>query len=459
MIPCKNSNRQTNLNMKYLFATLFSLAQYTLIIPRIVSFPTTLTTIKIKDNHPFPMTQVQYPSSLPNANTSKLVNTNNKPSHNQSQATNFSQAPFLSTYGNLKKEADIVTSLTTTFKPITAVFSTTVRPLHQKMRPNFENMHTSLQNDRKITKYRLQNKTITQPSLSMTISLDREHAQVRHKVQVNDTKMNKNQFVNIRITQPSTSTVLPYDQQYTTNEPKTIKKALINNNINVATRHTQWTLASRVKTPSSIYNLQEQILAVSSQSSVLNTLLKPRAIASMKRRHRVNQIDNVKVLIKNKRHGKRTHNGSRALGCGNFVCLLEKYELLKTYKNGEPDGYFLETHKLKLSKKDKKCKSFRCWIKSFRIIKNTDGYLLKPKKLTHPVPTQPLPTHPHTEALNSSKDITIDDKSNNDWDFHRPLDILDIFESAKMHSSDKIEDETKSTMVFNRSIELSTKSL
>ena len=440
--------------MKYLFTALFLLVQYTLIVPRIVSFPTTLTTMKTKGNHPFPMAQVQDPTSLPNANNSRLINTNNKPSHNQSQAANFSQALFLSTYGSLKKATDIVASLTTTFNPITAVFSTTIRPLHQTMRPNFENMHTSLQNDRKITKDWLQNKTIIQPSVSMATSLDQEHTdnvpQVRHKVQTNNTIVNKNQFVNIRIAQPSTSTVLAYDQQYTTNKPKTVKKALIDNNINVATRHTQWTMASRVKTPSSIYNLQEQILAVSSQSTVLNTLLKPRALASMKRRHRTNQIDNVKIHIKNKRHGKRTNNGSRVLGCGNFVCLLEKYELLKTYKNGEPDGYFLETHKLKLSKKNKKCKSFRCWIKSFKIIKNTDGYLLKPKKPT-------LVTHPRTENVNSTKDIAIDDKSDNDWDFHRPLDILDIFESAKMHSSDKIEDETKSTIVFNGSIELSTK--
>merc|ERR1712062_734777 len=103
-----------------------------------------------------------------------------------------------------------------------------------------------------------------------------------------------------------------------------------------------------------------------------------------------------------------------------------------------------------MGKKDKKCKSFRCWIKNFRIIKNTDGYLLKPKK-------QALPNHPQTEAVNSNKDIAIDDNSDNDWDFHRPLDILDIFESAKTHTSTTIEDETKSTIVYNRSIELSTK--
>ena len=60
--------------------------------------------------------------------------------------------------------------------------------------------------------------------------------------------------------------------------------------------------------------------------------------------------------------------------------------------------------------------------------------------------------------MNSTKDIAIDDKSDDDWDFHRPLDILDIFDSAKMHLSNKIEDETKSTIVYNRSIELSTKS-
>ena len=94
----------------------------------------------------------------------------------------------------------------------------------------------------------------------------------------------------------------------------------------------------------------------------------------------------------------------------------------------------------------------RCWIKNFRIIKNTDGYLLKPKKPT-------LPTHPQAEAVNSNKDIDIDDNGDNDWDFHRPLDILDIFESAKTHSSNKIEEVAKSTIVYNRSIELSAKSL
>ena len=441
--------------MKYLFATLFSLAQYTFIIPRIVSFPTTSTTIKNKSNHSFPMAQVQHPSSASNTNNTKFIATNNKPSQNQSQMDNFSEAPFLSTYGDLNKEAAIVTSLTSTFKPMMADLSTTVRPLHQTMRPNFENKHTALQNNRNITKYQLKNKMTTQPSSSMAPSLNQQHTdnvhQVRHKIQINDPTMNKSQLLNIRMAQPLTSTLLPYDQQYTTKTPKTIQKALINNNINVATRHTQWRLASRVKASSSIFNLQEQILAVSSQSSVLNTLIKPRALASMKRRHHHNQIDNVKIPIKNKRHRKRTRNGSKALGCGNFVCLLEKYELLKTYKNGEPDGYFLETHKLNLSKKDKKCKSFRCWIKSFRIIKNTDGYLLKLKK---PTP----PTHPHTTAVNSTKDIAIDDKSDDDWDFHRPLDILDIFESAKTHLSNKSEDETKSTIVYNRSIEMSTKS-
>ena len=442
--------------MKYLFATLFSLAQYTLIIPRIVSFPTTLTTIKIKDNHPFPMAQVQDQSPLPNANNTKLISTNNKSSHNESVTTNLPQAPFLSTYGDLKKETDFVPSLTSTFKPITAVFSTTIRPLHQTMRPDFENKHTSLQNNRKITKDRLQNKMATQPSSFMAPSLTQQQTnnlpQVRHKVQINDSLMSNYQMLNMRTAQSLTSTVLPYDQQYTTNTPRTMQKALINNNINVATRHTQWTLASRLKSPSSIFNLQEQILAVSSQSSVLNTLLKPRVLASVKRRHHSNQIDNVKIPIKNKKHRKRTHNGSKILGCGNFVCLLEKFELLKTYKNGEPDGYFLETHKLKLSKKDKQCKSFRCWIKSFQITKNTDGYLLKLKKPT-------LPTHLHTEAVNSTKDIAIDENGEDDWDFHRPLDILDIFESAKKHSSNKIEEVTKSTIVYNRSIELSAKSL
>ena len=86
------------------------------------------------------------------------------------------------------------------------------------------------------------------------------------------------------------------------------------------------------------------------------------------------------------------------------------------------------------------------------VIQNTDGYLLKLKKPT------PL-THPHTTAVNSAKDIAIDNKSDDDWDFHRPLDILDIFESAKKHSSNKIEEVTKSTIVYNRSIELSAKSL
>ena len=436
--------------MKYLFATLFSLAQYTFIIPRIVSFPTTSTTIKNKSNHPFPMAQVQDPSSASNTSNTKFITANNKPSPNQSLMDNFSQAPFLSTYSDLNKEAAIGTSLTSTFKPMMADLSTTVRPLHQTMRPNFENKQTALQNNRNINKDQLQNKTTTQPSSSMPPSLNQQHTdnvhQLRHKIQMNDPTMNKSQLAH-----PLTSTQLPNDQQYTTNTPETMRKALINDNINVATRHTQWRLASRVKASSSIFNLQEQILAVSSQSSVLNTLIKPRALASMKRRHHHNQIDNVKIHIKNKRHRKRTRNGSKALGCGNFVCLLEKYELLKTYKNGEPDGYFLETHKLKLSKKDKKCKSFRCWIKSFRITKNTDGYLLNLKRPT------PL-THPHTTAVNSTTDIAIDDKSNDNWDFHRPLDILDIFESAKTHLSNKREDETKSTIVYNRSIELSTKS-
>ena len=105
---------------------------------------------------------------------------------------------------------------------------------------------------------------------------------------------------------------------------------------------------------------------------------------------------------KKKRH---LRNKSKILGCGNFVCLLEKYELLKTFKNGEQNGFFLETQKVKLDKKSKKCKSFKCWVKKFTITKKTDGYLLKLNN-----------KNTNNKAVNKNSNAN----DNENWDFHRP---------------------------------------
>ena len=156
---------------------------------------------------------------------------------------------------------------------------------------------------------------------------------------------------------------------------------------------------------------------------------KPLALASTTNQKDVNS--NFKQSRKRRRKNKHRRSKAKILGCGNFVCLLQKYELLKTFRNGVQDGFFLETQKIKLPKKHKQCKSFKCWIKKFTITKNSDGFLLKLKS--------------SEKAVN----IKEDSKDSDDWSFHRPLDVTDIFQSSPTKSPEDQETRTEEISQHN----------
>ena len=175
--------------------------------------------------------------------------------------------------------------------------------------------------------------------------------------------------------------------------------------------------AQKPKT-SFLLSLQKQLSSMK-KSLTFDNIMKPVALAATSSQ-KDGLLSGVKPSNKRRRKRKRHRSKSKILGCGNFVCLLQKFELLKTFKNGEQDGYFLETQKHKLSQKDKKCKSFKCWINRFTITKNTDGFLLKFKS--------------------SPKAVNINHNSNtsDDWSFHRPLNVSEIFQPKPKSNKNQI---------------------
>ena len=180
-----------------------------------------------------------------------------------------------------------------------------------------------------------------------------------------------------------------------------------------------------------LQSFQKQLSSMK-KSFTFDNFMKPVALAATSSR-KDGLLSGIKPSNKRRRKRKRQRSKSKILGCGNFVCLLQKFELLKTFRNGEQDGFFLETQKHKLSQKDKKCKSFKCWINRFTITKNTDGFLLKFKS--------------------SPKAVNINDNSNksDDWSFHRPLNVSEIFQPKPKNNENQINqlETTENTLKTN----------
>ena len=73
--------------------------------------------------------------------------------------------------------------------------------------------------------------------------------------------------------------------------------------------------------------------------------------------------------------GEGSLNNNSELPCDNFICLLQKFELLKT-----ENGYLLKKTPVATAPKiPKSCKSFSCWKSQFEIIKTSYGFELSQK--------------------------------------------------------------------------------
>ena len=60
--------------------------------------------------------------------------------------------------------------------------------------------------------------------------------------------------------------------------------------------------------------------------------------------------------------------------CDNFICLLQKFELLKT-----DNGYFVNRRNSKASN----CVHFKCWLNKFNIVQTSFGYQFTDKSLQY----------------------------------------------------------------------------
>ena len=72
-----------------------------------------------------------------------------------------------------------------------------------------------------------------------------------------------------------------------------------------------------------------------------------------------------------KSHKLRHQNTEKVnISCDNFICLLQKFEVVKT-----ESGFLL--NKIHQNHSQPKCKNFKCWLKQFDIVPKSYGYELK----------------------------------------------------------------------------------
>ena len=69
------------------------------------------------------------------------------------------------------------------------------------------------------------------------------------------------------------------------------------------------------------------------------------------------------------------HQHKKKLPCDNFICLLEKFEIITT-KN----GLLLKRNPIKKRLSEKKCKDFQCWFSKFSLKKTSYGFEMTHKK-------------------------------------------------------------------------------
>ena len=361
-----------------------SILFFTIMIPETIAYPTTIKSIKINS----PTKHNQFPTTL-NEHGAKVSKTEINPSMTSDLPKSDLESPvdvskMLSqiNFSGIKSSAQTPERAIST----TTEISSTFLPHHQ--------IH-SIQGDRlvssQITKENSQHSSIMLTGISSSvkppITTSNYHSSIVD--QIHAVTESHNKFVEA----PIASTFI---------------QSL---NFNDNEKDAQET------TISTLQLLQQQFSSMAKAFHTEN-LTRPRAFASTYNK-KDGRTSKVKLSNKPKRKRKRHRTKSNILGCGNFVCLLQKYELLKTFKNGKQDGFFLESQKLKLPKKYKKCKSFKCWINKFTITKKTDGYLLKFK--------------PSEKAVNTKDDAT--SKDTDAWNFHRPLNVPEIFQSIQITKS------------------------
>ena len=363
--------KRNNKMMKgVLKSTAISLVIYILYIPQGISFPTTTKDLKIK-SQPSMLQMLKFQTAIPsNTNSTRLNVSNIKPSDTQYNRMSHSDT------------AQLITGVPSTL---------------QDGRLNGLNLPT------------VPSTFVSSTTISTAISSSLRVLATRAKLLDTNNRLNDNMLkLSTFLSGPPLTPQIKdksslFKKMFETPRFRATRDAfrVVSSNKMVSTGDTSSKDETATqKIPKSFSKIKNELLSMSRRLKS-GDLSGPRSLVS--------RIP--KKIRPKRKNRKRLRNRSKVLGCGNFVCLLEKFELLKTFKNGEPDGYFLETQKTELNKKTKKCKSFKCWISKFTISKKTDGYLLKlksPKK-----------------AVNKGDEV--DDTS---WNFNRPLNLSDIFQSA-----------------------------